>query len=114
MDLTLQFVSLDGFTRADCPTEDDASFVFPHVAITERKIAGIHTAMLRASDHQRWGGQFVRYLRTVYQAQGRSPAAAGRCTVYGFPTEGDRDAFCDLVGAVPGRFMRAMAQRHSA
>lgn len=104
----------DGFTRADCPTEDDASLVFPHVAITERKIAGVHTAMLQASDHQSWGGQFVRYIRTVYHAHGSSPAAAGRCTVYGFPTEGDRDAFCDLTRATPGKFLRAIAQRHSA
>jgi len=110
MNLTLQFVSLDESTRADCLAKEDASVVYEHAAIYfGRKIGSDESAMLQASMWQLWDGEFVRYAGRLSRSGTGRLLGRGDCKVYGFPTEGDRNAFCELTGATPALFLRAVA-----
>jgi hypothetical protein len=111
MSLTLQFVSLDEHVQADCPVRTETPDVPEFASIlTGNDLAKAVAMMIRASTSQRFDGEYVRHAGRVYSAHAASPIAQGRCSVFAFPTEGDRDAFCLLSKALPARFVRAVAQ----
>jgi hypothetical protein len=108
--LVLQFLSMDKCVQADCQargwTEEDCR----NVAIfTGRHPKSADETMLRSLKFEVRDGEYVRFDRSVYDAQPHRQIAAGACRIYAFDAVHDCHAFCLLSGALRARFARAMS-----
>ena len=111
MRLTLQFLSIDEVTQANCDVVEETEEVYVHAAIhTGGNIGGADAAMLNASAWQRYEGRYLRYAGGAFATHPNAKVGSGKCQVYCFPTKGDRDAFCLLTRALPSLYVRAVAQ----
>lgn len=102
----LHFQTSDKRLTAVCELRTLDTVCHPYAALTQLAGDAAQAFAEQASDGwQRWDGEL---RRTALEALS-PPAVVGRCTVYCFPSDMERDEFCRMTGSRAATLVRVSA-----
>lgn len=102
----LHFQTPDKLLTAVCELRSADTVCHPYAALTQLAGDAAQSFAAQAAEGwQRWDGE----LRRVSPNASTSPAVIGRCTVYCFPSDMERDEFCRMTGSRAATLVRVSA-----